>query len=119
MKCSSCNSDDVRRSRRRGLQEGMTLRIKSQAPFRCRSCGLRFAAKNDADDAGGNDRHVSFADYLGLTGWPRRVFSDYTVFASLLGLLLLVFIIVFFALAFGWIDPMFLHTKADWQPTAY
>jgi hypothetical protein len=119
MKCPNCNSEDVRRSRRRGPQEGLTLRIMGQAPFRCRSCDLRFTAKKDGDEAIAHDRHISFANYLGLSGWQRRVFSDDTVFASLLALLLLVFIIAFFALALGWIDPMFLRTHADWQPTTY
>lgn len=113
MKCPSCNSEAIRRSRRRGPQEGTTLRLKSEAPFRCRDCGLRFIAQNDALDPGGADRHVSFADYLGLRGWPRRVFTDEMILGSLLAAVSMALTVALFALAYGWIDLESLRAAAS------
>lgn len=109
MKCPDCNSENIRRSRRRGLREGMTLRRKNEAPFRCGSCGLRFIATNEAVDPGSTDHYVPFAGYLGLAGWPRRVFTDQMILGSLLVATLLVLALAVVALAFSWIDPALLH----------
>ncbi|MEF8734657.1 MAG: hypothetical protein V5B40_22950 [Candidatus Accumulibacter meliphilus] len=87
----------------------MTLRRKNEAPFRCCSCGLRFIAKNEADAPGSTDHYVPFAGYLGLAGWPRRVFTDQMILGSLLVATLLVLALAVVALAFSWIDPALLH----------
>jgi hypothetical protein len=42
MKCQSCGSSEIRRSRRRGVREQILLRILSRAPFRCTRCNARF-----------------------------------------------------------------------------
>lgn len=90
----------------------MALRFKNEAPFRCRACGLRFVAKTEPDASGGARGPLSFADYLGLRGWTRRLFTDQMILGSVLGLLLLLVTVVFFAFAFGWIDPFYLHTTS-------
>lgn len=108
MKCPSCDSEDVRRSRRRGLREGTALRLKNLAPYRCRECGLRFTAAKEQSETGVVARRVSIADYLGLRGWPRQVFTDQLILGGLLAMLLLVVVIAFFALALGWFEPVFL-----------
>ena len=87
----------------------MTLRHKNEAPFRCRSCDLRFIAQNDAVAPDSTDHYVPFAGYLGLAGWSRRVFTDQMILGSLLVATLLVLVLVVVALAFGWIDPALLH----------
>ena len=109
MKCPDCNSKDIRRSRRRGLWEGMILRRRNEAPFRCCACDLRFIARNEALDPGSTDHYVPFAGYLGLAGWPRRVFTDQMILGSLLVATLLVLALAVVALAFSWIDPALLH----------
>lgn len=115
MKCPSCNSEDVRRSRRRGPQEGMALRLKKEAPFRCRDCGLRFVARNEVEEIGSSPgRRLSFADYLGLRGWPRRVFTDQLILGGLLVTAVLGITLFIFAFAFGWVDPLFLHPDVAW-----
>lgn len=91
----------------------MALRLKGEAPFRCRQCGTRFATKADESDAVTAPRHVSFADYLGLTGSARRVFTDDVLVGALSATIFLALIIAFFALAVGWIDPLFLHARAS------
>ena len=96
----------------------MILRRKNEAPFRCGDCGLRFIAKNEAVDAGSADQHVPLANYLGLTGWARQAFTDQTILGSLLAVALLLLLIAFFALAFGWIDPEVLHLHAAWPPAS-
>ena len=73
---------------------------------------MRFIAKNDALDPADTDRHLSFADYLGLRGWPRRVFTDGVILGSLLTVVLLVLTVTLFALAYGWIDLAFLRAAA-------
>ncbi|MBI4469350.1 MAG: hypothetical protein HY650_08535 [Acidobacteria bacterium] len=42
MKCHSCGSSEIRRSRRRGVREQVLFRILSRAPFRCTRCNARF-----------------------------------------------------------------------------
>lgn len=99
MNCPNCNSDEVRRSRRRGPQEGLALRAKHQAPYRCRACGHRFIA--DDEKSVDSDRALSIADYLGLHGWARRALTDQMIYGMLALLIILVVIIVVFVLAFG------------------
>ncbi len=103
MNCPNCQSDNVRRSRRRGPQEGLALRVKHQAPYRCRDCGLRFVAEEDASSEAG--RPLSIADYLGLRGWARRVLTDQMIYGTLALLVILVVIVLIFFLAFGGIAP--------------
>jgi transcriptional regulator NrdR family protein len=110
MNCPNCHSENTRRSRRRGLREGMALRLKHQAPYRCTECGLRFIASDEATAA---DHHwVSIADYLGLIGKQRLAFSDHVILGGLTSLLLGLSIVLFFAVAFGWIEPSFLQRNA-------
>ena len=113
MKCHGCLSEDTRRSRRRGLREGMALRLKKQAPFRCLSCGMRFVARIDDSDAPASPHYVSIADLLGLRGWARRVFTDHLILGSLGTALLVTLIGLFFAVALGWIQPRFLLPEAN------
>lgn len=110
MKCPNCLSHDVRRSRRQGPKEGLALRLKGQAPFRCRHCDLRFIDKADDVDAGAAGRPLSFADYLGLRGWARRAFSDHAIIGGVGSVLLVGLIILLFAFSLGWIDPVILRT---------
>ena len=49
MICPRCGSDRIRRAARRGLTEGILLRIAGRAPFRCFACGAN----------------------IGITHWPR------------------------------------------------
>ncbi|MCB1941122.1 MAG: hypothetical protein KDI53_03595 [Candidatus Accumulibacter sp.] len=112
MKCPSCFSEDVRRSRRRGPKEGTALRLKHQAPFRCQECGLRFIEKVEDGDPSAAPRRLSIADYLGLRGWARRAFSDHMILGTLVTVLLALLIGLFFAVALGWIEPRFLLPEA-------
>lgn len=109
MSCPNCLSHDVRRSRRQGPKEGLALRLKGQAPYRCKCCDARFIDKADDGDAGATGHHLSFADYLGLRGWARRAFSDYVIIGGLGSVLLVGLIILLFAYSLGWIDPLVLR----------
>lgn len=113
MKCSACHSEDTRRSRRRGVREGITLRLKQQAPFRCLACGLRFVAKIEDRHSAAAPHYVSIADYLGLRGWARRVFTDYLIVGGLGTFVLLTLVVLVFAFALGWIQPHFLLPEAN------
>jgi len=117
MKCPNCLSDDVRRSRRRGPREGITLRIKHQAPYRCRQCDFRFVGAEDDGDGTSARRQVSFADYLGLRGTARSLLSDRVILGTLGFLLFITLIVLFFALAFGWINPLSWFPEGTWRPT--
>jgi len=103
MNCPNCQSNDVRRSRRRGPQEGLALRVKHQAPYRCRACGLRFIAEEE--EPADSDRALSIADYLGLRGWARRILTDQVIYGGIALLVILVVIIMVFVLALGGIAP--------------
>lgn len=104
MRCPSCDSDDARRSRRRGLREGFALRLRHLAPYRCRDCGTRFVAPEESDAADGAPHPVSFANYLGLRSSTRRALADPVVMTVLGGVPFLILILLFFAVAYGWID---------------
>lgn len=118
MKCPNCQSEDTHRSRRRGPKEGITLRLKHQAPYRCRQCGSRFVAAENEGSADAVRRHLSFADYLGLRGPTRKLLSDHVILGTLIFLLLAIMIALLFALALGWIDPLSLLSESTWKPTA-
>jgi hypothetical protein len=42
MCCPKCGSNRIRRSERRGIVEGLFLRLVFRAPFRCIACSARF-----------------------------------------------------------------------------
>lgn len=120
MNCPKCLSEKVRRSRRRGPREGIVLRFKGQAPYRCRLCGLRFIAGEERADAAAKRRQLSIADYLGLRGYARRIFTDHMILGGLISLLLLlVSLILFLSVAFGWIDltsaPSMPKMPSEWE----
>jgi predicted Zn-ribbon and HTH transcriptional regulator len=45
MTCPSCRSEDLYRSRGRGIYERIVLRVLGRYPYRCNECGVRFYAK--------------------------------------------------------------------------
>ena len=98
----------------------MVLRFKGQAPYRCRHCGLRFVAGEQQADAAARRRQLSIADYLGLRGYAKRIFTDRMIIGGLISvLLLLVSLILFFSVAFGWIDlrspPSMPKMPSEWE----
>ncbi|MEF8728210.1 MAG: hypothetical protein V5B34_08350 [Accumulibacter sp.] len=110
MKCPKCHSTDLHRSRRRGLKEGWSLRRKQLAPYRCSACGNRFIAAEARPD--GQQRSLSMADYLGLDDRTRQQCSGPVIIAGLTSLLILLSILLFLSLAFGWLDPPSLQRQA-------
>ncbi|MCM8611573.1 hypothetical protein [Accumulibacter sp.] len=110
MKCPKCHSADLHRSRRRGLKEGWSLRRKQLAPYRCSACGNRFVAAETR--AAGGQRPLSIADYLGLNDRARQQCSGPLIIAGLTSLFILLTIMLFLALALGWIDPPSLQRRA-------
>jgi ribosome modulation factor len=103
MKCPKCHSEDLHRSRRRGLKEGWSLRRKQLAPYRCSACGNRFIAAEPRPS--GQERALSIADYLGLNGRARERCNGTVILGGLSSLLILLSILLFLALALGWIEP--------------
>ena len=108
MSCPRCHSPDVRRSRRSGPREGIALRLKHQAPYRCNRCGARFIA---SEEAGATPHPLALADYLGLRGRARRFFTDRMIVGGVASLLFLLMITVFFSIALGWVDPLLLFAR--------
>jgi hypothetical protein len=90
MKCRSCDSEKVYRSRRQRLKEGLWLRLVFRAPYRCHECGARFYAFKSKTVRGGHDR--SFAEYLGLAGKEYRV-RQWLVTAAMVLILLTISIV--------------------------
>jgi hypothetical protein len=91
MECPYCKSDNVRRSRRRGLREGLLLRIILWAPFRCRSCQQRFWAFSLGHHRSrGYQAHSSLASFLGFPKAQRGKFDRAAEFI-LLAILLILF----------------------------
>ena len=116
MQCPNCLSGNIRRSRRRGLREGLALRLKHQAPYRCPRCGLRFVAAED--DGAAVKRQLALADYLGLQGPVRKMFSDRAILGSLALALILLFMALIFAFSFGWIEPPSFLPERELTPKA-
>jgi hypothetical protein len=92
------------------MKEGWSLRRKQLAPYRCSACGTRFIAA-EARPAGAQ-RSLSITDYLGLNDRVRQQFSGPVILGGLTSLLVLLSILLFMALAFGWIDPPSLQRRA-------
>jgi DNA-directed RNA polymerase subunit RPC12/RpoP len=45
MACPRCGSEDLYRSRGRGIYERIVLRVFDRYPYRCKQCGARFYTK--------------------------------------------------------------------------
>jgi transposase-like protein len=66
LSCPSCGSHNVRRSLRKGIREGLLLRITLRAPYRCFNCGTRFQASSTAQGYGKRKPHKSLLGFLGF-----------------------------------------------------
>lgn len=66
MDCPNCKKSKIRRSPRRGLYEGLVLRLGHKAPYRCEFCRLRFVGATDPHAVGAAQRPRSLLKYLGL-----------------------------------------------------
>lgn len=73
--CPNCKSHNVRRSRRRGLYEGLVLRIVLRAPFRCESCQKRFRTFWPRHPLSRKMAHTSLASYLGISNAQQSKFN--------------------------------------------
>jgi hypothetical protein len=67
MKCRNCGSARIYRSQRKGLKEGLFLRLFLMAPYRCRDCGMRYIDYS-AHFKKAKGRDESLAEYIGLRG---------------------------------------------------
>lgn len=118
--CPDCQSPNVRRSQRRGLREGMFLRLRHLAPYRCRSCRLRFVAPEllpPGADEGKPKPRVSISGYLGLSGRARRFLTDRMILGLLGAIVLIVVISLVFGFALGLLQPpSFLMRDPNWVP---
>ena len=90
MECPNCKSHNVRRSQRRGLYEGLILRIASRAPFRCESCRLRFRAHSSRHSFHRHRAHRSLASFLGFPRTQQGRFERTLVFVFV-GILAILF----------------------------
>jgi hypothetical protein len=68
MKCRVCGSEKIHRSQRKGLKEGVLLRLILMAPFRCHDCGSRYAIFDTHHLKMNKDHRQSWAEYIGLRG---------------------------------------------------
>jgi hypothetical protein len=72
MECPHCKSHNLRRSHRRGLWEGLILRIILRAPFRCGDCNKRFWGFSRDPHFRRSKKPHSFAGYLGIYGKQKK-----------------------------------------------
>ena len=73
MKCPACSSEEVRRSLRKGLREGLLLRLIWRAPFHCFHCGTSFIGYSGGKDFRKLKRHHSVDAWLGLRGQEQKL----------------------------------------------
>ncbi|MBL8398903.1 MAG: hypothetical protein JNL84_12300 [Candidatus Accumulibacter sp.] len=80
---------------------------------------MRFIAPADEATLAAAKRHLTVADYLGLRGWARRVFTDQVALGLLAFLVMLLLGAIVIALAMGWFDPLLSRSTAPaWTPGA-
>lgn len=87
MRCSNCGSLFVRRSVRRGLWEGLLLRVLFRAPYRCFECGTRYIGASNSSVFRQRKKHKTLAGYLGFPGGQNRKFRRALIVAVLFVLL--------------------------------
>lgn len=81
MNCPGCNAANLRRSRRRGIYEGLVLRVLYFAPYRCEACGQRFTVSSFGQRARAHRHRQSATAYLGLRGPAKKRFVRAVKFA--------------------------------------
>ncbi|HMW16351.1 MAG TPA: hypothetical protein PKN13_01085 [Accumulibacter sp.] len=80
---------------------------------------MRFIAPADEATLAAANRHLTVADYLGLRGWARKLFTDQVILGLLALLAMLLLGIVVMGLAMGWFDPLLSRsTQPAWTPGA-
>ena len=74
VRCRYCGSEDLHRSRRRGLIEGVLFRIIFLAPVRCSRCQTRYATFGFGPKTGRRKKYHSFMEFIGIrdTGRQRK-----------------------------------------------
>jgi hypothetical protein len=97
MKCRYCDSERVYRSQRRGVWEGIFLRLLLVAPYRCRDCGARFNVFHHHHKNLLWNHEASFAEFIGLRGREYRI-RQWMVNVLLALILLIVSIVILFRL---------------------
>jgi hypothetical protein len=74
MNCPRCGKSSIRRSARRGIREGLVLRLARKAPFRCQECSYRFTASLDGHHIERKRGDGGIAAFLGLRrGQLRKI----------------------------------------------
>jgi hypothetical protein len=89
MICPKCKSTQIRRSIRKGLKEGLLLRLALMAPYRCFSCGKRFVGFSLDRNFRRHKRHSGIAEFLGFHGDQKKRFNR-TIFVVALSAALIV-----------------------------
>jgi hypothetical protein len=69
--CPKCGSNKIRRSQRRGIVEGLFLRLVFRAPFRCIACGARFVGPYHARQFQRPQGRRSLLSFLGFQDSQR------------------------------------------------
>ncbi len=93
MKCRFCGSTNVHRSRRKGVNEGLFLRLVLAAPFRCSDCQARFVAFASAVDHR-RERHTNLTSYFGLGADAAYKLERWILVATVGAILLAVALII-------------------------
>ncbi len=94
MKCRYCGSLNVYRSHRKGIKEGLLLRLVFAAPFRCRDCRQRFIAFGGSGEFRRREKHSSLAAYLGLGSDASYKFERWLLIGIVGAVLLLVALVI-------------------------
>lgn len=90
MQCPNCDSIRVRRSLRKGLWEGLFLRMLFRAPYRCVDCGTRYLGSSLNPVFHSRKHHRTLAGYLGFRGAQVRKFRRAIVIIIMFAALILV-----------------------------
>lgn len=96
--CSKCGSNQIRRSRRRGIVEGLFLRLALRAPFRCIACGARFVSPYHGRQFQRPQEHRDLLSFLGFHDSQRDKLQRNLIMIGLSAILIIAVIMLVFRL---------------------
>jgi hypothetical protein len=96
MECPACKSKNVRRSLRRGLKEGLFLRLIFRAPYRCFQCGSRFNGNSYDSRFRARKKHRSLWAFLGFRGAEKNKIKrmSTTLFVGMIFIILAIYLVL-------------------------
>jgi hypothetical protein len=105
MICPKCGSAKIRRSVRKGLKEGLILRLALMAPYRCLDCGNKYFGFSLVRDFRRRKKYKGIPEYLGFHGDKKKKFTRVVMLTALSAALIILATMLVFRLSQGSAEP--------------